>query len=144
MLGSHAVKVSRRRGVSFSFTIRRNLTVVRGDSATGKTTLYDMVADHTRLGDESGVSIQCDVPCVALTDIEWVNQLDGFSDSIIFIDEGFRDVFSDAFARAVEGSSNYFVLITCADIPSLPYSVDEIYKIKTSGKYHTSEPLRTP
>lgn len=37
-------------------------------------------------------------------------------------------------------SSNYFVLISRADFPNLPYSVDEIYKIKTSGKYHSFVP----
>lgn len=141
MVGTFDVRVSRRRGVSFSFTVRRNITVVRGDSGTGKTTLFEMIADHTRLGDQSGVTIQCDRPCVALTDINWQSQLAGYSHSIVFIDEGFQELPTDEFARMVRGSSNYFVLITRADIPSLPYSVDEMYKIKTSGKYHTFEPI---
>ena len=38
-----------------------------------------------------------------------------------------------SFAHHVLYSSNYFVLISRADFPNLPYSVDEIYKIKTSG-----------
>ena len=71
MLGSYHVKVTRRRGTSFRFVVRRNLTVVRGDSGTGKTTLFEMIADHTRLGERSGVNIQCERECVALTDINW-------------------------------------------------------------------------
>lgn len=33
------------------------ITIVRGDSGTGKTTLYDMIADFTRLHEASGVNI---------------------------------------------------------------------------------------
>lgn len=69
MNGSHLVKISRRRGTKYTFTIKRNITIVRGDSGTGKTTLFDMVADYMRTGEQSGVSLQCDCPCVALTDM---------------------------------------------------------------------------
>lgn len=141
MKGSFEVRVSRKRGTSYKFTVKRNITVVRGDSGTGKTTLYDMVADHMRYGNHSGVAIDCGCPCVALTDADWRTQLSGFSDSIVFIDEGFKDLLSHDFATAVRGSSNYYVLITRADLPSLPYSIDEIYRVKTSGKYHSLVPL---
>lgn len=141
MIGTHQVRVSRRRGTSFRFEVRRNVTIVRGDSGTGKTTLYEMVADHTRLGDASGVSIQCDKPCVALTDIDWQNQLEQTRDSIVFVDEGFEPLASEAFARAVFGSDNYFVIFSRSELANLPYSVNEVYRIKTSGKFHTFEPL---
>lgn len=141
MIGTHQVGVSRRRGTSFRFEVRRNVTIVRGDSGTGKTTLYEMVADHTRLGDASGVSIQCDKPCVALTDIDWQNQLEQTRDSIVFVDEGFEPLASEAFARAVFGSDNYFVIFSRSELANLPYSVNEAYRIKTSGKFHTFEPL---
>lgn len=141
MKGSYKVKVSRRRGTTFEFTVRRNITIVRGDSGTGKTTLYDMVADHTRLGDRSGVAIQCDCPCVALTDIDWKNQLAGIAGSIVFIDEGMEDLPTEDFARAVRDSGNYYVIFTRGELPCLPYSVNEVYKIKTSGKFHSLVPM---
>lgn len=141
MIGTHQVRVSRRRGTSFRFEVRRNVTIVRGDSGTGKTTLYEMVADHTRLGDASGVSIQCDKPCVALTDIDWQNQLEQTRDSIVFVDEGFEPLASEAFAHAALGSDNYFVIFSRSELANLPYSVNEVYRIKTSGKFHTFEPL---
>ncbi len=141
MKGSFDVRVTRKRGTDYKFTIKRNITVISGDSGTGKTTLYEMVADHMRQGQQSGVTVQCDCPCVALTDSNWVVQLAGFSDSIVFIDEGMKDLLSHDFAAAIKGSSNYFVLITRVDLPSLPYSVDEIYRVKTSGKYHSLVPL---
>lgn len=141
MRGSFEVNVSRRRGTKYRFTIRRNITIVRGDSGTGKTTLYEMIADYTRLGEQSGVTVQCECPCVALTDSDWKSQLSTFENSIVFIDEGLRDLLSHDFAKAIEGSSNYYVIITRADLPALPYSVNEIYRIKTSGKFHSLVPL---
>lgn len=36
----------------------------------------------------------------------------------------------------MKDSDNYFVIVTREDLPNLPYSVDEIYGIHTSGKYH--------
>ena len=141
MKGSYKVKVSRRRGTTFEFTVRRNITIVRGDSGTGKTTLYDMVADYTRLGDRSGVTVQCERPCVALTDIDWRNQLAGIAGSIVFIDEGMEDLPTEDFARAVRDFDSYYVIFTRSELPCLPYSVNEIYRIKTSGKFHSLVPM---
>ena len=141
MKGSYKVKVSRRRGTTFEFTVRRNITIVRGDSGTGKTILYDMVADYTRLGDNSGVTVQCERPCVALTDIDWRNQLAGIAGSIVFIDEGMEDLPTEDFPRAVRDSDNYYVIFTRSELPCLPYSVNEIYRIKTSGKFHSLVPM---
>lgn len=137
MRGTYQVRVSRKRGTSFRFTVQRNITIVRGDSGTGKTTLYEMVADYTRLGTQSGVTVQCDRPCVALTDIDWRNQLSRISDSLVFVDEGLEEVASDAFAAAARKSSNYYIIFCREELPNLPYSVNEVYRIKTSGKYHS-------
>ena len=126
MVGSYEVKISRRRSASYKFTVKRNITIVRGDSGTGKTTLFEMIDDHARLGDQSGVSVTCDCPCIALSDSDWKHQLGMTSGAIVFVDEGLKDIFTDEFARAVLGSDNYYVLITRADLPNLPYSVDEV------------------
>ena len=54
--------------------------------------------------------------------------------SIVFIDEGVKFVFSEDFAKAITESDNYYVLFNREKLPQLPYSVDEIYQIKTTGK----------
>ncbi len=41
---------------------------------------------------------------------------------------------SEEFAEAVKGSDNYYVLITREKLSNLPYSITEIYGIRTSGK----------
>lgn len=120
----------------FKFDLNRNITIIRGDSGTGKTTLYNLVADYTRLGKSSGVQVKSGKPCVALTDMDWKNQLQKTVDSIVFVDEGADYLTSQDFAEAVKNSDNYYVIINRENLYELPYSVEEIYEIKTSGKIH--------
>ena len=61
-LGSHSIVVRNRR-VRFALELERNITVIRGDSATGKTTMLGMLRDYEELGTQSGVTVQCDKPC---------------------------------------------------------------------------------
>ena len=42
MKGRHRVIIQNKR-VKYDFEVRRNITVIRGDSATGKTTLVEMI-----------------------------------------------------------------------------------------------------
>lgn len=143
MKGIHKVSV-KNRDASFQFELHRNITVVRGDSGTGKTTLFDMIADYTRLKSQSGVNLSCDKDCVALVDIDWKNQLHQISDSIVFIDEGFASLKTKEFAGEIKDTDNYYVIFSREPLHELPYSVSEIYEIRTSGKYHSFRKLFQP
>lgn len=134
MRGQYDIVLSSKR-VKYKITIRRNLTVIKGDSATGKTTLVEMVAEYERDGAESGISLSCAKECVVLAGRHWEEQLSQIHDSIVFIDEGNRFVMSEDFARAIHGTDNYYVLVTREPLENLPYSVNEVYGIRTSGKY---------
>ena len=136
MKGKHRVTVSTKR-LRYDFQLRRNLTVIRGDSATGKTTLVDMIQEHVNNPSGSPVELVCDKTCHVLSGTLWREQLSGIQDSIVFIDEGNEFVKSDAFAREIQSTDNYYVIVSREGLPSLPYSVEEIYGIRTSGKYGT-------
>ena len=132
MKGAFDVTVGNRR-LQYKFKINRNITILRGDSATGKTTLIDMIAAYQRSGDQSGISISCKVPCVVLSATNWETNLNSYSNSIVFIDEGEPFVTSQAFASAVKNSNNYYVIASRASLFNLPHSVTEIYNIKNTG-----------
>ena len=51
--------------------------------------------------------------------------------------EGNEFVRSSEFARMIQATDNYYVIVTREGLPSLPYSVEEIYGIRISGKYGT-------
>lgn len=128
MRGSYDLVVRNGR-VQFKLTIRRNITILRGDSATGKTTLIDMIADYARNGEESGIELRCARPCVVLDGADWQSRLEGVSGSIVFIDEGNRFTSTVEFARAAAATDDYFVIATRESLFNLPYSVTEVYGI---------------
>lgn len=138
MKGKHVVRVRNRR-IQFTLELERNITVIRGDSATGKTTLVGMLRDYEAQGEKSGVSVICDRPCAVLTELEWELRLQTLQDSILFVDEGNAFVNSEAFAKAIRGTSNYYVLITRENLYQLPYSVDAILELRIT----TSKAKRT-
>ena len=134
MKGIHRVIIQNKR-IRFDFELQRNLTILRGDSATGKTTLIDMVQEYINNGEDSSIELLCDKTCYVLEGITWKGQLSEIKDSIVFIDEGNPFVFSDEFSEAIQATDNYYVIVSREGLPNLPYSVTEIYGIRMSGKY---------
>ena len=134
MRGRHRITIQDKR-IRYDFSVKRNITVIKGDSATGKTQLIEMLAAYSADGENSGIELACDKKCVVLTKERWVENLRMIKDSIVFIDEGSLFVTSHDFARELDGSDNYYVLITRDSLFNLPYSVNEIYGIRKSQKY---------
>lgn len=136
MKGIHKVVVGTKY-LKYEFELRRNLTIIRGDSATGKTTLVDMIRTHMNDGESGPVTLNCDKSCYVVEGNLWKGQLDNIQDGIVFIDEGNEFVRTKDFARAIQQTDNYYVIATREGLPALPYSVEEVYGIRTSGKYGT-------
>lgn len=134
MKGKYHIVVQNSR-VKFEFDIKRNITIVKGDSATGKTTLVSLIDTYDRLGADSGIEISCAKRCLTINNSNWESVLNSVSNCIVFIDEENTIVKSEDFARKIQATSNYYVIITREDLPNLPYSVEEIYGIHTSGRY---------
>ena len=140
MKGLHHIVIE-TSGLKYEFDIRRNITVIQGDSATGKTTLIDMLSEYVSKGKNRGIIFNSDVPCDVYTGSEdrWEYELKGMTGSIVFIDEDYRFIYRREFAEYIQSADNYFVLVTRKPIKNLPYSINEIYGIRTSGKYHFPE-----
>lgn len=134
MKGKYHIIVQNSR-VKFEFDIKRNITIVRGDSATGKTTLVSLIDTYDRLGADSGIEVSCSRRCLTVNNSNWESILNSVSECIVFIDEENTIIKSDDFARKIQDTDNYYVIITRENLPNLPYSVEEIYGIHTSGKY---------
>ncbi len=137
MKGKYHFKVRSKRAL-FDFTIRRNITILKGDSATGKTTLLHMLYEYLRVGRESGFTVSSDASYFVYLRKEvgrdWKDALFPLKNTIIFIEENNDFVFGRDFADFVKSSGNYFVLVNRAPFRMLPYSIHEIYEIITAGK----------
>ena len=138
MKGSHRIIVESRK-VKYDFVVKRNITILTGDSGSGKTVLIDLIRDYKRYGADSGVFLSCDCACRTIDNEDWERHIEEISDSIIFIDEGNRFLTSKRFAELVQQSDNYFVLATREKLPMLPYSIREIYGFRKSGKFYEAK-----
>lgn len=140
MKGKHKVIVQNNK-LHYEFEIKRNITIIQGDSATGKTTLIQMIRQAVNLGASSGIDIVCDVPLRTLEGADWKIILQNLSNHILFIDEENAFIGTEEFAASVKNSDNYFVIITRENLYNLPYSVEEIYGLHASGKYQKSRKI---
>ena len=138
MIGKYRVVVKNNR-LHYEFEIKRNITIIKGDSATGKTTLINMIRQFANFGNSSGIDVVCDVTCRTLEGADWKIILQNVSGSILFIDEENSFIRSEEFASAIKESDNYFVIITRENLYNLPYSVEEIYGLYSSGKYQNTK-----
>ena len=134
MKGTYRVVVSTKR-LKYDFVIRRNITIIQGNSATGKTTLVDMIREAVNNPSGASVDLLCDKKCFVLDGTLWKEQLTAVSNSIVFIEEGNEFIKTIEFSKFIQNTDNYYVIVTRESLPTLPYSVEEIYGIKSSGNY---------
>ena len=87
MKGSHRIIVETRK-VKYDFTIKRNITILTGDSGSGKTVLIELIRDYRRYGSDSGVSLSCDRDCRTIDNEDWERQISEISDSIYLLMKG--------------------------------------------------------
>ena len=140
MKGKYKVIV-RNNKLHYEFEIKRNITIIQGDSATGKPTLINMLRQAEKLGESSGVDVLSNVPCRILEGVSWKLILQNTAGTIFFIDEENAFINTEEFAAEVRGSDNYFVLITRENLYNLPYSVEEIYGLYASGRYQNTKKI---
>ena len=139
MTGKYEIEIYNNR-VHYFLTVKRNITILEGDSATGKSELLRLIESYEENGASSGITMKSSVRCTVLNNIDWVLRLEALSGNIIFIDETASFLSSKKFASLVRGSDNYFVIITRDALKALPYCIDEIYGLKNvtdSDKYRS-------
>ena len=116
MKGKYRIIVENKK-IRYDFEIKRNITIIKGDSATGKTTLADMIAEYEENGADSGIRLACDRECHILQGRYWKALLAEMKNSIIFIDEGNKNVSCETSAIFSLALSIFHSLI------SIPYSL---------------------
>ncbi len=137
MVGKYEIEIYNNR-VHYALIVKRNITILQGYSATGKTELIRLISDYEQNGVSSGITVISDATCTVLTSVDWELRLSRLEKHIVFIDETASFLKTQRFAELVRGSDNYFVIVTREDLEQLPYSVDEIYGLRNvsdSAKY---------
>lgn len=124
--------------VEYKFEIHNKYTVIKGDSGSGKTTFYDLInvmgANPKAVQNVSGEKIIA-IPA-KFEDFNIAN----YSDVIFVVDENCTLFKRSDVASILRESENYFIIINREiNLGYLPIHVDNVYRMKTAGKFHSLE-----
>lgn len=128
MIGKFQIVIHDSR-VRYEFELERKITIIKGNSGTGKTTLYELVYDLKRQR-QSFIKCNYENRVMALTEENWKSEIIKYENRFLFVDEGLHFVNTVEFAEYVQKSGNYFVIISRSGrLKWLPYSVNSIFEI---------------
>lgn len=113
----------------FKFELKRNITILQGDSATGKTRLLNILNASLKRKGNPFITVNTNADYYVHIDGDWERSFKDLTNHVIFIEESNDFVFTHKFARFVRDSGNYFVIVNREPIYALPYSVNEIYTL---------------
>lgn len=90
----------------YRFTLKRNITIIQGESGTGKTTLLQAMFNSMSGSSAAAYTVETSanyfVYTRAFKKLRWETVLAGITNSVIFIEENNRFVYSNDFAKYVK------------------------------------------
>lgn len=128
MTGTHFIEIHTPK-LKYSLILNRNITILQGNSGTGKTTLYTLFSNRNKTRNSVLIKSSCRV--VALSDDIDLLKEDIDEDVIFIADEDVPYLNTKRFAKFVKRSGKYFLLITRTPLRELPYSIKSIYRLNT-------------
>lgn len=122
--------IVRNKFVKYELEVKRKYTILRGDTAKGKTYLAEI------LFRKAGTEVICKANIQYIPGDLWRDLFSTVSGRIFILDEDTDGLGSDEFAKAMSESDNYFILITRESMPNIPYSISEIYTLSSVEKFN--------
>lgn len=134
MKGKHIVSITSRRA-EYRLELERKITVIKGKSGTGKSSVIRLVSDYLELGKDSGikVTVSSSTRLLVLTNSsDWDTVMSSLRNTIIFFDEDVRYIYTEAFQKALWTADCYAVIISrSGQFTGLPFAVSSIYELVT-------------
>ena len=102
-----------------ALTLKKRITYIRGDSGQGKTSLLNVLEAYRNDDPDVRVELNCNRSLYPLVRIASVENLDGFSNSIVFLDDSLaieNEEFGNAIEEKLLEKDIYLVIINRVDI----------------------------
>ena len=137
MKGRHIVSVTSRKS-RYHLEIERKISVLKGNSGTGKSSLIRLISEYLEYGKQSGVKVFVDSSAtlaVLNNSSDWYEILSALHDTILFIDEDVRYLYSESFQRELWKADCYAIIVSRSGMfTALPYSIFGVYEFVTERK----------
>ena len=136
MRGSYYIKI-RNRHIAYDLVIERNITIIKGDSGTGKTNLIKMLRSYLDRGNSSGIKVSTNIKSYEVLEIrtDWRSVLSDNPDTIYFADEGIDYVLTNEFYDLLCSTGSYLVCINRSGLTGyLQYSISSIVGLEVRNK----------
>lgn len=137
MLGKYYINIRNKR-IAYNLEFKRSVTIIRGNSGTGKSTFIRMLKEYIDLGKLSNIKVNTNIPNFLVLSSEKdcdsaiTNNL---QDCIYFADENISTVKSKCFVDYLKSSGSWLVYITRSECTGyLQYAINEIYSLKSANK----------
>lgn len=118
--------------VSYHLEIKRKFTIIRGNSASGKSYFCNLINS----GDS--VKIGCLVPIVLAQNKDMIEYyLNGNNRIIVFDEDSYLFKNISLYSKRLISSNNYFIILSRSFLSGVPYSLKEMYEFSSkviSGK----------
>lgn len=137
------IKASTAR-VEYILHIRSRVTIIMGESGTGKTTLVSVIGRYISEKGARGrktAQVQCRLECGVLGDDDTLEKYQDKENTIVFIDEKHTRLYTREFANQVNRSKCHVVIMTRKSLGGIAYGFNDIYQFRNSGKFHENIPL---
>ena len=125
MVGRYRLEIN-GLGIRYKFNIDRAITIIKGNSGTGKTTLCKIVSEIIK-GSKGYSSNMSDKLYVLDSISSWDILLKTVKKKIVFVDENSKYIYTSEFADLAQKNDNYFVIISRRALDSMTYSYKSIY-----------------
>lgn len=137
MKGKHHISITSRKA-SYHLELERKISVLKGNSGTGKSSLIRLISEYLEYGKQSGVKLSVDssASLAVLTNTsDWSEILSSVHDAVLFIDEDVRYLYSESFQRELWDADCYSVIVSRSGrFTALPYSIFGIYEFVTEKR----------
>ena len=137
MKGKRIISITSRKA-TYHLELERKISVLKGNSGTGKSSLIRLISEYLEYGKQSGVKLLTD-PVVSLSVLtntsDWLEILASVHETVLFIDEDVRYLYSESFQRELWAADCYAVIVSRSGrFSALPYSIFGIYELVTEKK----------
>lgn len=137
-MNSQTLEIKGKR-INYLLEIQDRITIIRGDSGTGKTTMAKIISQKLR-GINNGFEINTSF-CLKEVLVDNIKYPDIDYNNLYILDEGSLET-SNQFANFVNKSISHFIIISRDRLPNIMYGFESIYEfyndngiIKLKRKY---------